>query len=134
MYPVTITVVGNVVEEPELIPTRSGVPLARLRIASSSRRFDRDSGAFTQGNTLYLDVRCWRGMAHNVAATLHKGAPVVVHGRLISRPFTAEGPDGPTKRTSTELDATAIGLDIARLPLSGAPADPAHDAGALAAA
>ncbi len=117
---VSLTVVGNVIAAPELLETRNGVQYATFRIASTSRRFDRDAGAWINGDTLYLHVRCWRGLATNAAATLAKGSPVVVHGRLSTRSFTTEGPDGPQRRDHTELEAVAIGLDLARLPAAGA--------------
>lgn len=120
---VTLTVVGNVVADPEPGITRNGVPFASFRVASTSRRLDKDAGTWAPGDTLYLQVQCWRGLAHNVVGTIRKGSPVVVQGRLHTRTVINEGPDGTRRRTYTELNATAIGLDLART--SAAPAEEA---------
>jgi single-strand DNA-binding protein len=117
---VNLTVVGNVIADPELSQTRGGVPFATFRVASTSRRFDREAAAWVNGETLYLQVRCWRGLAASVAGTLAKGSPVVVHGRLVRRSVTGDGPQGPRRRDYTDLDATAIGLDLARIPSEAA--------------
>jgi single-strand DNA-binding protein len=76
-----------------------------------------------QGESVFLDVRCWRGMARNAAAALTTGSPVIVQGRLRARSYVVDGPEGPAKRSTTELEAIAVGLDLARLPVSGAQPD-----------
>jgi len=116
MPDVVMTVVGNVVAEPRCSETRSGVPFTAFRVASTSRRFDQQAGAMVKGESVFLDVRCWRGAARSVAAALTKGSPVIVHGRLRTRSYTIESPEGGAKRSVTELDAIALGLDLSRLP------------------
>lgn len=133
MNDVFITVVGNAVADPQLSATRSGIPFTTFRIASTSRRYDREMGAWTKIDTMFLDVRCWRGLALNAAATLVKGSPVVVQGRLSVRTVVSQGPDGERRRTFTDLDANAIGLDLARLPVESAGAG-SRDEGSLAVA
>ena len=117
---VQITIVGNVVGRPELTQNRAGVPCANFRVASTSRRYDRNASAWAQGETIHLLVRCWHGLATNVAAALEEGLPVMVHGRLSTVKTTTQGPDGPRGQSETVLDASSIGLDLARLPASGA--------------
>ena len=128
MNAVMLTVVGSVVSPPAATTDRGGIPVATFRIASTSRRYDRVLGGYTSGATMYLQVQCRRGLAHNVAATLVRGAPVIVQGRLLTRPTVVEGPDGPQRRDHHELEAFAVGLDLARLPLAdGHPGERSDD-------
>lgn len=110
MNDTSITIVGNVVDEPKLRTTGSGVPVSSFRIASTSRRFDREAGAWIDNERLFANVTCWRTMAQNVAGSLHKGQPVVVTGRFYCREYTKD----ETSRMSYELDAIAVGHDLAR--------------------
>lgn len=106
-----ITIVGNVVDEPRLRETRAGIPVASFRIASTSRRQDRETGQWIDNERLFATVTCWRAMARNVTASLHKGQPVIATGRFYSREYTARD---ETNRVSYELDAVAVGHDLAR--------------------
>lgn len=110
MNETTITVVGNLTEDPVLRHTTQGVELLTLRLASNSRRWDRDSGEWVDGESLFLRATCWRQLAQNAAESLRRGDPVVVSGRLYTRQFEVEG----ERRSIMELEATAIGHDLAR--------------------
>ena len=105
-----ITIVGNVVDVPRLRQTNSGVPVASFRIASTSRRFDRDTGEWADNERLFATVTCWRAMAHNAAQSLKKGQPVVATGRFYSREYVKD----EVTRMSYELDAVAVGHDLSR--------------------
>ena len=105
-----ITIVGNVVDDPRSRTTGGGVPVASFRIASTSRRFNRETGAWEDNERLFATVTCWRAMAQNVAASLRKGQPVVATGRFYSREYTKD----EVTRMSYELDAVAVGHDLAR--------------------
>ena len=115
MMEVNLTVVGNVVADPEPGVTRNGVPYASFRVASTSRRLDKETGDWVPGDTLYLHVQCWRGLARSVVKTLHKGSPVLVQGRLHTRTVSGGDQPGEQRRTYTELTASAVGLDLARM-------------------
>lgn len=107
-----LTVVGNLVTVPERRRVEStGATVVNFRLGSTARRFDKASGGWVDGNTFFVKVSCWRGLADNVYQSLFKGDPVVVHGRLYTREYQAE--DG-TRRTSYELEATAVGHNLAR--------------------
>ena len=104
-----ITVVGNLVDDPELRFTPSGAPVANFRIASTPRTFDRQSNEWKDGDALFLSCSVWRQAAENVAETLQKGMRVVVQGRLKQRQYeTREG----EKRTVVELEVEEIGPSL----------------------
>jgi len=105
----TITVVGNLVDDPELRFTPSGAAVANFRIASTPRTFDKQSNEWKDGESLYLSCSVWRQAAENVAESLQRGMRVVVQGRLKSRTFeTREG----EKRTVFEIEVEEVGPSL----------------------
>lgn len=101
-----ITVIGNLTADPELRFTPSGAAVANFTIASTPRRFDRQSGQWQDGDTLFMRCSIWRDAAENVAESLTKGMRVVAQGRLVQRSFeTREG----EKRTVVELQVDEVG-------------------------
>jgi single-strand DNA-binding protein len=101
-----ITVVGNLVDDPELRFTPSGAAVANFRIASTPRTFDRQTNEWKDGDALFLSCAVWRQYAENVAESLTKGMRVIVTGRLKSRQYeTREG----EKRTAMEIDVEEVG-------------------------
>ena len=110
MYETTVTVVGNIVDTPQRRKTEGGHSVASFRIASTARRYDREDGKWIDGDSLYLKVTCWRALADNVDRSVVKGDPVVVTGRLFTRTYEVEG----QRRSSYELEAAALGLDLSR--------------------
>lgn len=105
-----MTIVGNVVDTPKLRRTKSGHFVANLRVASTPRRFDRETNAWVDCRTLFVTVTCWRAMGENVAQSLRKGQPVIVTGRYYQREYE----QNEVLRTAYELEATAIGHDLSR--------------------
>jgi single-strand DNA-binding protein len=104
-----ITVVGNLVDDPELRFTPSGAAVANFRIASTPRNFDRQTNEWVDGEGLFLSCAVWRQAAENVAESLQKGMRVVVQGRLKQRSYeTREG----EKRTVYELDVEEVGPSL----------------------
>jgi single-strand DNA-binding protein len=105
----TITVIGNLTNDPELRFTPSGSAVATFTIASTPRTFDRQSNEWKDGETLFLRASVWREAAENVAESLTKGMRVIVSGRLKSRSYeTKEG----EKRTVIELEVDEIGPSL----------------------
>ncbi|MFB9658860.1 single-stranded DNA-binding protein [Glycomyces mayteni] len=116
-----ITVIGNLVDDPELRYTPSGAAVAKFRIASTPRTFDRESNQWKDGEALFLTCSVWRQYAENVAESLSRGTRVIVQGRLKQRSYeTREG----EKRTVYELDVEEVGpalrFSTAKLNRSGA--------------
>ncbi|ALF01246.1 single strand DNA binding protein [Arthrobacter phage Brent] len=105
----TITVIGNLTNDPELRFTPSGSAVANFTIASTPRTFDRQANEWKDGETLFLRASVWREMAENVAESLLKGMAVIASGRLKSRSYeTKEG----EKRTVIELEVDEIGPSL----------------------
>ncbi|MDR1295691.1 MAG: single-stranded DNA-binding protein [Bifidobacteriaceae bacterium] len=104
-----ITVIGNLTGDPELRFTPSGAAVANFSIASTPRAFDRASGEWKDGETLFLRCSIWRESAENVAESLVKGMRVLAQGRLVQRNFeTREG----EKRSVIELQVEEIGPSL----------------------
>lgn len=104
-----LTVVGNLVADPEMRFTPSGTAVANFRVASTPRRFDAQSGSWVDGDPLFLSCTVWRQMAENVADSLQRGMRVMVQGRLRQRSF--ETRDGE-RRSVFELDVDEIGPSL----------------------
>src|SRR6202035_535511 len=104
-----ITVVGNLVADPELRFTPSGQPVATFRVASTPRFRDNASGEWKDGDSLFLRCSVWRQAAENVAESLQRGMRVIVTGRLRQRNYeTKEG----EKRTVYEVEVDDVGPSL----------------------
>src|SRR5690349_11299243 len=104
-----ITLVGNLVDDPELRFTPSGAAVANFRIASTPRTFDKQTNEWKDGEGLFLTCTVWRQAAENVAESLTKGMKVIVQGRLKQRSYeTREG----EKRTVYEVDVDEVGPSL----------------------
>ena len=105
----TLTVVGNMVGDPELRFTPSGAAVANFTVASTPRSFDKQSNEWKDGDTLFMRCSVWREAAENVAESLTKGMRVLVQGRLVQRSYeTREG----EKRTVVELQVDEVGPSL----------------------
>jgi len=104
-----ITVVGNLVADPELRFTPSGQPVATFRVASTPRMRDNATGEWKDGDSLFLSCNVWRQAAENVAESLQRGMRVIVTGRLRQRNYeTKEG----EKRTVYEVEVDDVGPSL----------------------
>ena len=104
-----ITLIGNLVDDPELRFTPSGAAVASFRVASTPRTYDRASGEWKDGETLFLTCSAWRQLGENVAESLTRGSRVIVQGRLKQRSYeTREG----EKRTVFEIDVDEVGPSL----------------------
>ncbi|KAB2340784.1 single-stranded DNA-binding protein [Actinomadura rudentiformis] len=104
-----ITIVGNLVEDPNLRFTPSGQAVASFRIASTPRFFDRQANEWKDGEALFLTCNVWRQAAENCAESLQRGMRVIVQGRLKQRSYeTREG----EKRTVFEVEVDEVGPSL----------------------
>jgi single-strand DNA-binding protein len=106
-----ITVVGNVGADPRTRVVAGGQVVTDFRIASTPRKVDRSTDAWSDGETMWFGVSCWRVLAENVAASLKKGDRVVVTGRLRARSWKTEQGE---ERSNLEIEAQTVGFDLAR--------------------
>jgi single stranded DNA-binding protein len=132
-----VMVVGNIVNSPQRSRLPSGDSVTNFRMASTSRRFDRETQAWTDHRTFFVDVECWGDLGGNVSHTLSKGDPVVVKGELYTHEW--EGEQG--RRSRPQIRAEHVGPDLARgvaeyrrTARPAAPAESAEDAAADVAA
>jgi single-strand DNA-binding protein len=104
-----ITLVGNLVDDPELRFTPTGQAVARFRIASTPRFMDRQTNEWKDGESLFLTCNVWRQAAENAAESLQRGMRVIVQGRLKQRSYeTKEG----EKRTVYEVEVDEVGPSL----------------------
>ena len=104
-----LTIVGNLVAQPEIRFTNSGVPVASFTVASTPRTFDKQTGEWKDGDALFMCCSAWRDLAENVAESLTKGARVIVQGRLQQRSYTdKEG----NQRTAIDLQVDEVGPSL----------------------
>lgn len=104
-----ITMIGNLTADPELQFTPAGDAVAKLRIASTPRVYDKNAGRWADGDPLYLDASVWRAAAENAAESLVKGMRVIVTGTLHQR--TYENRDGQ-RRTVYEIRDAEVGPSL----------------------
>jgi single-strand DNA-binding protein len=105
----TITIIGNLVNDPELRYTPTGQAVATFRVASTPRFMDRTTNEWKDGDSLFLSCNVWRQAAENVAESLQRGMRVIVSGRLRQRSYeTKEG----EKRTVYEIEVDEVGPSL----------------------
>ncbi|MFJ1993014.1 single-stranded DNA-binding protein [Streptomyces asiaticus] len=104
-----ITVVGNLVDDPELRFTPAGAAVAKFKVASTPRTFDKQTSEWKDGESLFLACSVWRQAAEHCAESLTRGMRVIVQGRLKQRSY--EDKQG-VKRTVYELDVDEVGPSL----------------------
>lgn len=105
----TMTITGNLVDNPELRYTTSGQAVTHFRVASTPRYLDKATGEWKDGDTLFMACDVWRNQAENVAESLKRGQRVIVTGKIRQRSYeTKEG----EKRTVFELDVEEVGISL----------------------
>jgi single-strand DNA-binding protein len=104
-----ITIIGNLVDDPQLRYTPTGQAVAGFRVASTPRFLDRTTNEWKDGDSLFLSCNVWRQAAENVAESLQRGMRVIVSGRLRQRSYeTKEG----EKRTVYEIEVDEVGPSL----------------------
>ncbi len=101
-----VILVGNVGVDPEVRTLEGGTKMARIRMATTERMFDRQANAAKE-HTEWHTVIVWRGLADVVDRFVHKGSQIYVEGRLRTREWTDKENN---KRFSTEIMADVLNL------------------------
>jgi single-strand DNA-binding protein len=107
----SVTLVGFVATEPKVRYVNSGLPVANMRVGSTTRKLDRETGEWRDGETSFYSVTCWRTLARNAATCLHKGEPVIVAGKMRINQWQDRA---GTQRSEFVVDAETIGFDLTR--------------------
>lgn len=103
-----LTVSGRVVADPEHRTTRAGMQFTTFRLATTVRRRTKE-GVYVDGPTSFYNVAAFRALGMNAHTSLHKGDPVVVHGRVT---FPSWQRADETWGSSAEIEAISIGHDL----------------------
>lgn len=108
-----ITIIGNLVDEPELRFVPNGAAVTKFRVASTPRKMNRETNTWEddKDGSLFLSCAVWRQQAENAASTLQKGMRVIVQGRLKQRSY--EDREG-VKRTVFEIDVEEVAPSLLR--------------------
>jgi single-strand DNA-binding protein len=105
-----ITLRGFVTSDPKFWETTTTrTPAAEIRVGSTPRRLNRETGEWQDGETSYFNVKCWRRLAVNAKGSLHKGDMIVVRGRIYMRSWLD---NEQRRRTTVEVEADSIGHDL----------------------
>ncbi len=111
MNDIQLTMIGHLTQDPQPRDTAGGAALTTFRMGTTSRYYDRASEAWKDGNTVFLNVTCWRTLAVHAASALRKGDRVVAVGRLRQREYTVDG----QTRSAFDLEADHVGVDLGRV-------------------
>jgi len=103
-----ISVTGLVATDPRSGETTNQDPYVSFRMASQSRRFNKEESRWESGATNWYTVQCFRQLAVHVSQSVAKGDRVLVRGRLKVRDWD----NGERSGTSVEIDADSIGHDL----------------------
>ena len=101
-----VILIGNVGMDPEVRTTEGGVKVARLRLATTERLFDRQANE-TREHTEWHTVTLWRGLADVVDRFVRKGSQIYIEGRLRTREWMDKDNN---KRYTTEILADTMNL------------------------
>lgn len=105
---ISALLVGNVASPPELRFTPSGKAVCNITVAQTSRRFNRDSGGWVDGDTVWVRCSVWGDMAEHVAESIEKGERVIVSGTWTQRTYEKDG----QKHTVNEVTVEEIGPSL----------------------
>ncbi|MER6950443.1 single-stranded DNA-binding protein [Nonomuraea sp. NPDC000554] len=105
----TITIIGNLTNEPELRFTQTGTAVATFTIASSPRVYNKQLERWEDGEALFMHCSAWRDLGEHVCESLTRGTRVIASGQLRMRTYeTNEG----EHRTVFEMTVDEIGPSL----------------------
>lgn len=113
MFETHINLIGHLVSDVKFaISSRpegeQDLAIAKFRVASTPRKFDKAQNIWVNGDTMFATVVCFRRLAEHVTSSLKRGDPVLVYGKMRTRTWQGD------RRSGTELEiiATAVGHNL----------------------
>lgn len=100
-----VILVGNVGLDPEVRTLETGVKVARVRLATTERIFNRQTNETTE-HTEWHTITLWRGLAEVVDKYVRKGSQLYIEGSLRTREWERDG----VKHYATEIVADEMKL------------------------
>lgn len=101
-----VILIGNVGMDPEVRTLEGGAKVARIRLATTERLYDRQSNE-TKEHTEWHTITLWRGLADVVDRYVRKGSQIYIEGRLRTREWVDKDNN---KRYTTEILADVMNL------------------------
>ena len=101
-----VILIGNVGMDPEVRTLEGGAKVARVRLATTERLYDRQANE-TKEHTEWHTITLWRGLADVVDRYVRKGSQIYVEGRLRTREWMDKDNN---KRYTTEILADTMNL------------------------
>lgn len=106
---ITMSVVGNLTDAPTRNTTNTGRTVTNFTIASTSRVYDRQTGQYKDGNTVYMRCSAWGDLAEHILATCVKGTRVVAVGELRQHNYQDENGQ---RHNRMELTVNELGASL----------------------
>lgn len=103
-----LSVSGLVATSPRNVITKDGLSVTSFRLASTQRRFDRETNSWIDAETNWFTVSAFRQLASNTALSINKGDRIVVNGRIKVRDWD----NGERTGTTIEIEAESLGHDL----------------------
>ncbi|MBR6458657.1 MAG: single-stranded DNA-binding protein [Actinomycetaceae bacterium] len=104
-----ISVRGYVGGQPDIYDNEDGGQTVVFSVGVTARGWNRQENRMKDGETAWYSVRCYGNLANNVAASIEKGSPVMVRGRLVTRAWKD---DSGIERSRHVIIADAVGIDL----------------------
>lgn len=106
----SLTIVGNLTNDPELRSTREGKPVVNITMAANPRSFNRDTKEWEDGEPIFYKGVAFGNLAEHIGGSLNKGDRVLAYGTIKTDSWTDK--DSGTKRTAHVLQIEEIGASL----------------------
>jgi single-strand DNA-binding protein len=104
-------VAGYVATQPRAGKTKSGAPFLFMRVAWTPRAFNKATGGWTDQQTSFVSVMCYRKVAENAAKCVRRGDAITLRGTVQVRDYVDQA---GVKRFSVDVVADSLGHDMSR--------------------
>jgi single-strand DNA-binding protein len=109
-----ITLEGRVVADPELRFGQSGTAVCKMRLVAADRKKEGDE--WVDGDTLWMDVTCFKKLAENVVESVVKGDLVIVTGKIRTEEWEDRDSGGKRSKVAMIADTVSASLQFRIIP------------------